>query len=512
MRVWQWVVLGVIGGGIAVMAISLGLGDPALRGVLNAVAQTLAPATCVAAAVFAVFGVPARRDRLAWSAVGAAALLFLLGAIPWALLDRAGSPLSLWGLGCFTLSYLCLWAGLALRSGDFPADPLGRANLVVDLLLAAGGALALLRFFALPALAALPDAARPLFVLFPALAFLTLASLLLMLTRTAARLQHGPRALWTAAVVLLLCADLLRTAQIAEAHYLASAAELLRPLAFFLFAGAAVWEHRLYEMQPRNRDIDHFPSITGLAVLLALLVSAFAVSFLRLLHPDPFAGDPTGTLNLAAVLLGLVLVRLVLTHLGAHRLYHSLQRRYTEVALHAATDALTGVPNQRTFSERYDREMRRAVRYKRPLSLIFVDLDHFKQVNDTYGHAAGDEALIEVAQQLCDGVRETDLVARYGGEEFVILLPETQLRAAGTLAERLRRGVAGAKIHGEGEATFRVTASLGVATFPDTADSADTLLHTADQAMYHAKRDGRNRVVQARRPEVVQSSTFKVQS
>jgi diguanylate cyclase (GGDEF)-like protein len=508
MRVWQWAVLGGIGVGIAVMAISLIIGDDNLRGVCNAVAQGVAPVVCIAAAVGASLEVPSRRDKMAWMGVAAAALALIIGLAPWALFARDASPLSLWGLVGSALSYLCLWAALALRSGDFPEDPLGRSNLVVDLLLAAGGALALARFFVLPALAVAPEPARSLLILFPVLAFLTATVLLCMLPRAAARLQHGPRAMWAAAVVALLGADLLRVGQLTwQTGYIASPAELLRPLAFLLFATAAVWEYRLYTVHaPRAREIDHFPAITGLAVLLSLLLAAFAVSLLRLLHPEQFADDPVGTLQLAALLAVLLVVRLVLTHLSAHRLYHSLHRRYTEVALHAATDALTGVPNQRTFSERYDREMRRAVRYKRPLSLIFVDLDHFKSINDTHGHAAGDEALIEVAQRLCDGVRETDLVARYGGEEFVVLLPETNLRAASTLAERLRRGVASAKIQGEGDTIFRVTASLGVAAYPETADSADTLLHTADQAMYHAKADGRNRVVQARRTEDVASA------
>ncbi|MCE9667799.1 GGDEF domain-containing protein [Myxococcus stipitatus] len=159
----------------------------------------------------------------------------------------------------------------------------------------------------------------------------------------------------------------------------------------------------------------------------------------------------------------------------------------------SSTDGLTGVHNHRHFQERLRDEFRRAQRYDDPLSLILLDLDHFKQVNDRYGHTAGDGVLREVAAALQRGVRETDLVARYGGEEFAVLLPRTHLTGALTVAERVRRELALLEVGPDGR--LKVTASLGVSSFPHrTVLSPEQLLLTADEALYRAKADGRDRI------------------
>jgi two-component system cell cycle response regulator len=159
----------------------------------------------------------------------------------------------------------------------------------------------------------------------------------------------------------------------------------------------------------------------------------------------------------------------------------------------SSTDGLTGVHNHRHFQERLRDEFRRAQRYDDALSLILLDLDHFKDVNDRYGHAAGDGVLREVAGALQRGVRETDLVARYGGEEFAVLLPRTHLTGALTVAERVRREL-GALRPGPG-GDLRVTASLGVSSFPHRSVlSPEQLLLTADEALYRAKHEGRDRI------------------
>ncbi|MCI0528936.1 MAG: diguanylate cyclase, partial [Nitrospira sp.] len=160
-------------------------------------------------------------------------------------------------------------------------------------------------------------------------------------------------------------------------------------------------------------------------------------------------------------------------------------------------DGLTGVANRRGFDESLEREWRRGVRYKTPLSLIMIDIDCFKAYNDNYGHLSGDECLRQVATTLSYKVRRPgDFVARFGGEEFVAILPATHVEGAAVVAEALRTGVESlAILHAYSQVSDRITISLGVAsTFPKLNASSVTLITTADRALYQAKRDGRNRV------------------
>ncbi len=160
----------------------------------------------------------------------------------------------------------------------------------------------------------------------------------------------------------------------------------------------------------------------------------------------------------------------------------------------AITDGLTGLYVSRYFRHRLKEELRTAERYGRKLSVVMVDIDHFKKVNDTHGHQAGDDVLRVVARCLLDTVREgIDIAARYGGEEFALILPETNLEGAGALAERLRRLIEKQRVE-IGDVTIRVTTSCGVATSPDHGNLPEVLVERADQALYRAKEDGRNRV------------------
>ncbi len=157
------------------------------------------------------------------------------------------------------------------------------------------------------------------------------------------------------------------------------------------------------------------------------------------------------------------------------------------------TDGLTQVHNHRYFQERLREEFRRAQRYDDPLSLILLDLDHFKDFNDEHGHLVGDAVLRDVAAAIQRSVRETDLLARYGGEEFAILLPRTPLAGALTVAERVWRELNALRSGPDG--SLLVTASLGVSGFPHHAiNSPEQLVRTADQALYRAKGEGRNRI------------------
>jgi diguanylate cyclase (GGDEF)-like protein len=159
----------------------------------------------------------------------------------------------------------------------------------------------------------------------------------------------------------------------------------------------------------------------------------------------------------------------------------------------ADTDALTGIANRRTFEDTLLKEISRASRQGEQVTLMMVDVDHFKTFNDTYGHRAGDDALRGVAQALAGGCRVFDTAARYGGEEFALVLPSCSSAESLVVSERLRKRVAGV------EAAAPLTASAGVATFPTHASDAEGLIKAADEALYESKRTGRDRVTRSRR-------------
>ncbi len=154
------------------------------------------------------------------------------------------------------------------------------------------------------------------------------------------------------------------------------------------------------------------------------------------------------------------------------------------------TDGLTGLYNHRHFHEQLELEVKRAQRYDLNLSLIMIDLDHFKKFNDSYGHLEGDSLLRKIAQILKSSLRETDFVARYGGEEFAVILPETNKAGASFAAERVRKTLSEQTF---GEVGAKMTISLGVASYPDDAVLRTDLIKKADEALYRAKKEGRNR-------------------
>lgn len=158
-------------------------------------------------------------------------------------------------------------------------------------------------------------------------------------------------------------------------------------------------------------------------------------------------------------------------------------------------DRLTGIFNRGYFDERFVTEMSRARRYNQPLAVAMIDVDHFKLLNDTYGHAAGDAALQEIASVLRSSFRRSDLVARYGGEEFVIVMPETDLVSAFEKLEKIRYDIANTQFRIPKIAvTVALTISAGVASFPDDSSKEEDLLGVADERLLHAKRAGRNQV------------------
>jgi diguanylate cyclase (GGDEF)-like protein len=172
-----------------------------------------------------------------------------------------------------------------------------------------------------------------------------------------------------------------------------------------------------------------------------------------------------------------------------------VKERTAEVHRLAITDSLTDVFNRRHLMELGNRALNQAQRYHHPLAAIMLDIDHFKKINDTYGHAAGDEALRKLAEQLRKNLRSVDILGRYGGEEFVILMPETSLQTARQSAERLLTDIRALRIDAP-QITFGFTASIGVAELNlASQQTIDALIARADQALYDAKQAGRDRVV-----------------
>ncbi len=171
---------------------------------------------------------------------------------------------------------------------------------------------------------------------------------------------------------------------------------------------------------------------------------------------------------------------------GSKRMQEELKRL-------ATTDSLTGAYNRRVFMENGREEIYRARRYQRTMSVAMLDLDHFKRVNDHYGHAAGDAVLVTLAAVCRQELRNSDLFARLGGEEFAVIMPETPTRIAADVAARLMTRMGGTEVATESGAV-RVTVSVGVATLCASDDGIDDVLRRADQALYRAKEAGRNRV------------------
>jgi diguanylate cyclase (GGDEF)-like protein len=202
---------------------------------------------------------------------------------------------------------------------------------------------------------------------------------------------------------------------------------------------------------------------------------------------DLFQSGPFETLLLLSFQLLLIGLTFALSLMVAQRLFIELDR-------HAMTDELTGLANRRYFFIKGPEELKRAQRYQTGLSLIMMDIDKFKLVNDKYGHETGDIVLRRIASTIKANVREVDTVARLGGEEIAVLLPNTEAADAIKLAERLRSTIE-AELYSNQDRPLSVTASIGVAYFDENITDFDDLLRTADAAMYKAKDLGRNQVV-----------------
>ena len=174
--------------------------------------------------------------------------------------------------------------------------------------------------------------------------------------------------------------------------------------------------------------------------------------------------------------------------------FNDMTQRRLELEKLAKYDALTGLYNHRFFYSTFEHEISRAERYNRPISLILIDIDHFKDVNDTYGHIAGDKILMELSQRLMKRIRTTDYACRYGGEEFTIILVETDITVAENLAEALRLIIEEEPFFIEDGKSINMTVSAGVSCYSEDAKDALSIFENADCALYKAKKSGRNQV------------------
>jgi len=244
-----------------------------------------------------------------------------------------------------------------------------------------------------------------------------------------------------------------------------------------------------FQLQPPAGSRARGMVITSFAVAAAVLaMKAIGAVFVAdplsmLLRPSGFAA--VGALTVFAAAIASTIAFLLLQK----------ERAESEAQRLATIDPLTGAYNRRTFHEIAEREMARARRGGQPLSIVMLDIDHFRAVNDKHGHKVGDEVLAKFADVVRSALRKEDMVVRYGGEEFVVLLPEVPGPGAVVVAGRIRRAVAAASIEAGGQ-SFPITVSLGVAARLDEGpESIDELLERADNALQLAKERGRNRVV-----------------
>jgi two-component system cell cycle response regulator len=194
------------------------------------------------------------------------------------------------------------------------------------------------------------------------------------------------------------------------------------------------------------------------------------------------------------------------TQIRRRRYHDKLHQMLDNSVSLAYTDALTGTYNRRYMNAHLDRKIMEVANTQKPVSVMIFDIDHFKRVNDDYGHASGDEVLKAMAQRVTASIRDFDLLARYGGEEFVVIMPSTPADISLMVAERLCRKIAAEPFEASGgETPLAITVSIGVATTTDPMETADALLARADAALYEAKNGGRDQVRSAEAPEAVET-------
>ncbi|WP_155375101.1 bifunctional diguanylate cyclase/phosphohydrolase [Catellatospora vulcania] len=457
------------------------------------VGEVIYLAPIAAATALAVYAAGHTRGRVstAWRLLIVSNSLWLIGESTWAVysyLVPEGAPVPSFADAAYLLSYAVALPAIVIGLG---LGVLGRTQGLLDALLVAAGAAAIgWQTLISPLVPTTWSAAALVTFLYPVFS-VSIVSILVAVLLSGAR--HVPRSMIIVGTAFGLAAitDGAYAYLTAVDHYESSSWVNLgwQIEAVLLCVAAVVAGRRAESDQPRTVD----PDLAFLPVVVAVLaVGGLAVADLVLVGRLSLV-----TLVVTMLLLLGLLVRQVVATRDRDRLTQGLRTA-------AITDQLTGLYNRRFFKEMVDVEADRAVRRRLPLSLVLIDLDHFKDINDTYGHSVGDAVLADVAQRLRQEVRGSDLLCRYGGEEFVCLLPATPAPAAYELAERLRQTLRGTTVTIPGvPEPVRLTASLGVATDePGERGQIDTdaLIDEADQAVYRAKALGRDRVIGSGQP------------
>ncbi|WP_203696601.1 bifunctional diguanylate cyclase/phosphohydrolase [Catellatospora coxensis] len=456
------------------------------------VGEVIYLAPIAAATALAVYAARRTRQRVgtAWRLLIVSNSLWLIGEATWAVYaytSPEGAPVPSFADAAYLLSYAVALPAIVVGLG---LGMLGRTQGLLDALLVAAGAAAIgwqtLISPLVPSSWTVPALVTFLYPVFS----VSIVSILVAVLLSGARQVPRSIILVGAAFGLSAVTDGAYAYLTAVDKYQSSSWVNLgwQIEAVLLCVAAVVAGRRREADQPRALD----PDLAFLpAVVAVLAVGGLAVADLVLVGRLSLV-----TLVVTMVLLLGLLVRQVVATRDRARLTQGLRTA-------AITDQLTGLYNRRFFKEMIDVEADHAERRRLPLSLILIDLDHFKEVNDTYGHTVGDAVLADVAQRLRREVRGSDLLCRYGGEEFVCLLPGTPAPAAYELAERLRQTLRSTPtaIAGVPE-PVTLTASLGVATDEPGRGRIDTdaLIDEADQAVYRAKALGRDRVVGSGQP------------
>lgn len=252
------------------------------------------------------------------------------------------------------------------------------------------------------------------------------------------------------------------------------------PAAWVIKAGSGRAEAFVSADLSRDRRVRDARAATAIAI--PLICRKKRIGAMVALDPRPSSAEPPLPRSLYRALRQLMD--------PAAALHNALQlKRALELSV---TDDLTRLYNSRYLNQVLRHETKRAARSGRPLSLLFIDLDGFKAINDTYGHLCGSRALVEAAAVIRSSARETDVVARFGGDEFALVLPDTGADGAYAVGERIRDRIAAFAFLAADRLNVRLTVSVGLATFPDVANSSEELIQAADAAMYRVKRLGKN--------------------
>ncbi|HEX2949947.1 MAG TPA: GGDEF domain-containing protein [Armatimonadota bacterium] len=397
------------------------------------------------------------------------------------------------GIAVLLLTQGLLCSGLLLRTGRYPKAVFGKCTMLCDVLLAIAGVTLIV--ISQPVSAVMLAGGHRVMQCSTVLGSIALlVCLVLAASMAVPRGQQSSRLVLLAGILFILVTDYLHVNAILCSVTSMTALPILLGCMGFLVVMTAQWceiSHTPKEATDACIVEEPMP-ILGLLLPFVLAVGALFLA----LHHDNNPQSPLIMPMMASVAM-LAVCRMLFTLFWNRQSFADMGTRLRESERLGMTDALTGVPNKRACMQRLDDEVARSVRYKRPLALIFSDIDFFKLINDVHGHHVGDLALCAVAHILQNAIRSTDMIARLGGEEFVLILPETTLAQASLLADRLRKKIEDHRMPLQGGDTLQMTISLGVSACPETSNTVDKLLEDADAAMNHAKETGRNRVVNA---------------